>query len=202
VKALIGTKLGMIQITAENGRVLPVTLVKAGPCVVTQVKNEEIDGYRAVQLSYGESKKLSKPLGGHVKKAKVSPAKLKEFRNNLSEELKVGDKLEVDVFEVGDKVKVTGINRGKGFAGTIKRHNFNSGPKSHGSKNVRKPGSIGSMYPQKVYKGRKMAGQYGARKSSVKNVEIALISKEESLIGIKGSLPGAAKGLISIEEVK
>src|SRR5690606_1355807 len=162
MKALLGTKVGMTQILSEDGVATPVTLIQAGPCTVTQVKTVETDGYNAVQIGYGEGKNLSKAVAGHVKAAKVTPKVLREVRVENLDEIKVGDAINVDTFEVGESVNVTGTSKGKGFAGTVKRHNFNTSKRTHGGNgNVRKVGSIGSMYPQKVFKGKRMPGRMG-----------------------------------------
>ena len=197
MKTLLGTKLGMTQLLAEDGRAVPVTLIQAGPVTVTQVKTVETDGYNAVQIAYGEGKNLSKAVAGHVKSAKVTPKFLREVRVDEPVEAKVGDSFDVSVFAIGDTVDATGISKGKGFAGTVKRHNFNTSKKSHGGNgNVRKPGSIGSMYPQKVFKGKKMSGRMGAEQVTVKNLEIAYVDPETNLIGVRGAVPGPRKGLI------
>lgn len=198
MKALIGRKIGMTQILKEDGTVVPVSLVQAGPVTVTAVKTEETDGYDAVQLGFGESKRLSKPVMGHVKKAGVNPAILKEFRGQF-EEAQVGASFDVTVFEVGESVKVSGKSKGKGFAGTVKRHNFNTGPKSHGSRNYRKPGSIGSMYPQKIFKGKRMAGRMGGEDMALVNQKVAYVDVEKNLIGILGGVPGAKGSIVIIE---
>lgn len=197
MKTLLGTKLGMTQLLADDGRAVPVTLVQAGPVTVTQVKTIETDGYNAVQVAYGAGKNLSKAVAGHVKPAKVTPKHIREFRVDELPEVKVGDEINVSVFAVGDTIDATGISKGKGFAGTVKRHNFNTSKKTHGGNgNVRKPGSIGSMYPQKVFKGKKMAGRMGAERVTVKNLEVAYVDPETNLIGLKGAVPGPRKGLI------
>ena len=197
MKTLLGTKLGMTQLLAEDGRAVPVTLIQAGPVTVTQVKTVETDGYNAVQIAYGEGKNLSKAVAGHVKSAKVTPKFLREVRVDEPVEAKVGDSFDVSVFAIGDTVDATGISKGKGFAGTVKRHNFNTSKKTHGGNgNVRKPGSIGSMYPQKVIKGKKMSGRMGAEQVTVKNLEIAYVDPETNLIGVRGAVPGPRKGLI------
>ena len=197
VKTLLGTKLGMTQLLAEDGRAVPVTLIQAGPVTVTQVKTVETDGYNAVQIAYGEGKNLSKAVAGHVKSAKVTPKFLREVRVDEPVEAKVGDSFDVSVFAIGDTVDATGISKGKGFAGTVKRHNFNTSKKTHGGNgNVRKPGSIGSMYPQKVFKGKKMSGRMGAEQVTVKNLEIAYVDPETNLIGVRGAVPGPRNGLI------
>lgn len=200
MKALLGTKIGMTQIISESGAAIPVTLIQAGPLTVTQVKSVETDGYNAVQVAYGEGKNLSKAVAGHVKSAKVSPKHIREFRvETLPENMKVGDTIDVTEFALGDIVDATGTSKGKGFAGTVKRHNFNTSKKTHGGNgNVRKPGSIGSMYPQKVFKGKRMAGRMGADRVTVKNLEVAYVDAASNLIGLKGAVPGPKKGLIII----
>ncbi len=198
MKALLGTKIGMTQIISEDGRAVPVTLIQAGPVTVTQVKTVEADGYNAVQVAYGEGKNLSKAVAGHVKTAKVTPKYIREFRvDTLPEDLKVGDVIDVTKFELGDMVDATGTSKGKGFAGTVKRHNFNTSKSTHGGNGyVRKPGSIGSMYPQKIFKGKRMAGRMGHERVTVKNLEVAYVDAASNLIGLKGAVPGPKKGLI------
>ena len=197
VKTLLGTKLGMTQLLADDGKAVPVTLIQAGPVTVTQVKTVETDGYNAVQVAYGEGKNLSKAVAGHVKSAEVTPKYIREFRVDDLSEVKVGDTFDVSAFAVGDSVDATGTSKGKGFAGGIKRHNFKRHRKTHGGKgNTRKPGSIGSMYPQKVFKGKRMAGHMGAERVTVKNLEVAYVDPATNLIGVKGAVPGPRKGLI------
>lgn len=200
MKALLGTKIGMTQIISEDGVATPVTLIQAGPVTVTQVKTVDTDGYNAVQVAYGEGKNLSKAVAGHVKSAQVTPKKIREFRvDELPEDLKVGDKIDVSQFVLGDVVDATGTSKGKGFAGTVKRHNFNTSKKSHGGNGyVRKPGSIGSMYPQKVFKGKRMAGRMGHDRVTVKNLVVAYVDPTNNLIGLRGAVPGPNKGLIII----
>lgn len=200
MKALLGTKIGMTQIISEDGVATPVTLIQAGPVTVTQVKSVETDGYNAVQVAYGEGKNLSKAVAGHTKPAQVTPKHIREFRvAELPEGLKVGDTIDVTQFALGDIVDATGTSKGKGFAGTVKRHNFNTSKKTHGGNgNVRKPGSIGSMYPQKVFKGKRMAGRMGHDRVTVKNLEVAYVDNINNLIGLKGAVPGPRKGLIVI----
>ena len=200
MKALLGTKIGMTQIIGEDGVTIPVTLIQAGPCTVTQVKTVETDGYNAVQVAYGEGKNLSKAVAGHVKPAGVTPKELREFRVDELGEVKVGDTWDVTEFELGDAVDATGISKGKGFAGTIKRHNFKRHRKTHGGKgNTRKPGSIGSMYPQKIFKGKRMAGHMGHEQVTVRNLQVAYVSAADNLIGVKGAVPGPKKGLIVLD---
>ena len=203
MKALLGTKIGMTQIIGEDGVTIPVTLIQAGPVTVTQVKSVETDGYNAVQVAYGEGKNLSKAVAGHVKSAGVTPKEIREFVIDDLGELKVGDSWDVTEFELGDAIDATGVSKGKGWAGTIKRHNFKRHRKTHGGKgNTRKPGSIGSMYPQKIFKGKRMAGHMGAEQVTVKNLKVAYISTADNLIGVKGAVPGPKKGLIVLGGAK
>ena len=200
MKTLLGTKIGMTQIISKEGAAIPVTLIKAGPVTVTQIKSVEKDGYNAVQVAYGEGKNLSKAVAGHLKSAKVSPKFLREFRiEEIPAHLTVGSTLDVSAFSLGDLVDVTGTSKGKGFAGNVKRHNFNTSKNTHGGKgNVRRPGSIGSMYPQRVFPGKRMAGRMGHDKVTVKNLVVAYIDGESNLIGLRGAVPGPKKGLVVI----
>ena len=203
MKALLGTKIGMTQIIGEDGVTIPVTLIQAGPVTVTQVKSVETDGYNAVQVAYGEGKNLSKAVAGHVKTAGVTPKEIREFVIDDLGELKVGDSWDVTEFELGDVIDATGVSKGKGWAGTIKRHNFKRHRKTHGGKgNTRRVGSIGSMYPQKIFKGKRMAGHMGAEQVTVKNLKVAYISAADNLIGVKGAVPGPKKGLIVLGGAK
>jgi large subunit ribosomal protein L3 len=200
MKVIIGTKIGMTQIIGEDGLVTPVTILQAGPITATQIKTVETDGYNAVQFGYGQGKNLSKSVTGHVKKASVTPKILKEFRTDSAADLKVGDSISVEAFEIGDKVTVTGTSKGKGFAGTVKRWNFQESRNTHGFKgDIRKVGSIGSMYPQKVFKGKRMPGRMGHDQVTVKNLIVAYIDKENNLIGLKGAVPGPKKGIVTVE---
>ena len=204
MKALITRKVGMASIIADDGALTPVTLLSASPCVVTQVKTVDTDGYTAVQLGFEEAKKVAKPQEGHFKNSGVMPKVVREMRvEEVEEGLTSGSKLEADVFNVGDVVNVTGISKGKGFAGTIKRHNFQRGRKTHGGNgNVRKPGSIGSMYPQKIFKGKRMAGQMGHEQVTVRNLKIALVDTVNQVIGVVGAVPGPRKGIIIVKGAK
>ena len=203
MQVILGTKIGMTQIIGEDGVVTPVTILQAGPATVTQIKTVETDGYNAVQVGYGLGKNLSKSVAGHVKKAgeNINPKILKEFRvDEIPEGLKLGDTFTVESFKLGDKVAVTGTSKGKGCAGTVKRHNFNESRNTHGFKgNIRRVGSIGSMYPQKVFKGRKMPGRMGYDTVTVKNLTVAYVDTEKNLLGLKGAVPGPRKGIISVE---
>ena len=202
MQVILGTKIGMTQIIGEDGVVTPVTIIQAGPATVTQIKTVESDGYNAVQLGYGQGKNLSKSVSGHVKKAgeNINPKILKEFRTESAPELSLGDVITVESFKLGDKVSVTGISKGKGFAGTVKRWNFNESRNTHGFKgDIRKVGSIGSMYPQKVWKGKRMPGRMGHDQVTVKNLVVAYIDVANNLIGLKGAVPGPKKGTVTIE---
>lgn len=200
MQVIIGTKVGMTQIIGEDGTVTPITVLKADPATVTQIKTVESDGYNAVQLGSGLGKNLSKPVAGHVKKAGVTPKTLREFRTDAAPEVKVGDQLTVAEFAVGDKVTVTGTSKGKGFAGTVKRWNFNESRNTHGFQgNIRRVGSIGSMYPQKVFKGKKMPGRMGHDTVTVKNLVVAYVDAEKGLLGLKGAVPGPRKGIVMVE---
>jgi len=200
MKALLGTKIGMTQIISKDGVAIPVTLIQAGPVTVTQVKTVDSDGYTAVQMAYGEGKNLSKAVAGHTLSAKVTPKHIREIRvSELPEGISVGSTFDVTTFALGDIVDATGVSKGKGFAGTVKRHNFLTSRHTHGGKgDVRKPGSIGSMYPQKVFKGKRMAGRMGHDRVTVKNLVVAYIDLENNLIGLRGAVPGPKKGLIII----
>jgi large subunit ribosomal protein L3 len=200
MKTLLGTKIGMTQILGENGVMIPITLIQAGPCTVTQVKTDETDGYTAVQIGYGSGKNLSNAVAGHVKAAGVTPKVIREVRvDSVTEDVTVGASFDVSMFSVGDNVNVTGTSKGKGFAGTVKRHNFNTSKSTHGGNGyVRKPGSIGSMYPQKIFKGKRMAGQMGAEQVTVRNLAVAYVDAEQNLLGVKGAIPGPRKGIVVI----
>jgi len=203
MKTLLGTKLGMTQILDAEGTMTPVTILQVGPCTVTQVKSDEKDGYNAVQIGYGLGKNLSNAVAGHVKAANVTPKIIREVRVDELGEYKIGDEFKADIFEIGDSVDVTGTSKGKGWAGTIKRHNFTRHRKTHGGKgNTRKVGSIGSMYPQKVFKGKRMAGQMGYEQVTVKNLTVAYIDVENNLVGVKGAVPGPKKGNIVLKGAK
>ena len=205
VAAIIGKKLGMTQIFREDGTVVPVTVIEAGPCKVTAVRNEERDGYAAVQLAFGEAPegKLTRAELGHLKKAGAGALRhLAEFRDEdlgAEEGPKIGDDVTVTSFEEGQRVKVSGVSVGKGFQGGIKRHNFSRGPVTHGSHNVRAPGSIGaSAFPARVFKGMKMPGQMGNKRATQKGLEIADIDAERNLLLIKGSVPGGRNAVVEV----
>jgi len=204
MKALITRKVGMTSTIAEDGAVTAVTLLSASPCVITQVKTDETDGYIAVQLGFEEAKQTNtnKAQQGHFKKSgEIMPKIVREFRvSEITEDLKVGESISPEVFSVGDVVHVTGTSKGKGWAGTIKRHNFHRQRKTHGGKgNTRKVGSIGSMYPQHILKGKKMAGQYGHEQVTVRNLKVALVDAERNLIGVTGAVPGPRKSIVVLK---
>lgn len=203
MKALIARKLGMTSTIAEDGVVQAITLLSVANHTVLHHKTEEKDGYTAIQVGTETAKKLSKSVAGHVLKSKAMPKIIREFRiDEIPEELAVGSTISADVFSVGDNVSATGITKGKGWAGTIRRHNFHRGRKTHGGRSYRRPGSIGSMYPQHVFKGTRMAGQLGGDQVTTRNLKIALVDMERGLIGITGSVPGPNKSLIVIKGSK
>ena len=199
---ILGTKVGMTQIFDESGFAVPVTVIKAGPCVITQIKSNEKEGYNAIQIGYAESspQKMTKPCLGHLAKSNLPPLKhLKEYRVALTDSFTVAQKIGVDSFQIGQKVNVSGTTIGKDFAGTVKRYNFTRGPMTHGSKNHREPGSIGQgSTPAKVHKGKKMAGRLGGSKTTIKNLEIIYINSQDNLLVIRGSIPGKSGNLLSI----
>lgn len=200
MKFILGKKLGMSQIFDENKKVIPVTLVEAGPCFVTDIKKTEKDNYSAVQVGFNEAKKLNKAQAGHLKGLK-SLKVLKEFRlsSDQNSELKRGDEIRVDIFSLGQKVRVSAISKGKGFAGVVKRHGFAGGPASHGQKHtLRAPGSIGCAFPERVLKGKKMAGRMGSDRVTVKNLKIAKIDQENNILAIKGAVPGSPGTIVEI----
>ena len=203
--AIIGRKLGMTQVFTDDGTVVPVTVIEAGPCPVTAIRDPERDGYSAVQLAFGEvaERKLSKAELGHLKKAGAGPLRtVVEFRDaelGGDEDPKIGDTVTVESFEPGQKIKVSGVGIGKGFAGTIKRHNFHRGPVSHGSHNVRAPGSIGaSADPARVFKGTRMPGRLGGGRVTQLGLEVFQVDAERNLLLVKGSVPGSRNGVVEV----
>jgi|TARA_B110000967_G_scaffold171840_1_gene182503 large subunit ribosomal protein L3 len=200
---ILGNKIGMTQIVDELGNLVPVTILRAGPCTVTQIKTVETDGYDSVQLGYAQasSKILNKPQIGHLEKVGVPLLRyLHEYKVSGTNELTLGENLGVDIFAAGNLVDVTGKSIGKGFAGLQKRHNFGRGPMTHGSKNHRAPGSIGAgTTPGRVYPGKKMAGQLGAKQVTIKKLKVLIVDAENNLIIVKGAVPGKPGNLISIQ---
>lgn len=203
-KGLIGKKIGMTQIFDENGNMIPVTVIEAGPCVVVQKKTTENDGYEAVQVGYGDVKanRVTKPMGGHFKKADVAPKKvLKEFRLADTSAVNVGDILKADIFAAGEYVDVVGKSKGKGTAGVIKRWNFGRLRESHGTGPVaRHGGSLGVIDPARIFKGKKMAGHLGSERVTVQNLSVVKVDVENNLIAIKGSVPGPKGGIVVIAD--
>ena len=193
----------MTSTIAEDGTVLAVTLLSASPCVITQIKTDETDGYQALQIGFEETKRVNKAQENHFKAAKCSPKVVREFRTEdveLAEDLKVGSELTAEVFSVGDVVEVTGTSKGKGYAGTIKRHNFHRQRKTHGGKgDTRKVGSIGSMYPQHIFKGKKMAGRMGQDRVTVKNLKVAIVDAEKGILAVTGAVPGPRKSIVLVK---
>jgi large subunit ribosomal protein L3 len=206
MKALITRKLGMTSTIAEDGTVTAVTLLSASPCVITQIKDIDTDGYKAVQVGFEEAKRVNKPQENHFKNAKSTPKIVREFRTeaiDLPDDLAVGTSLTAEVFSIGDVVDVVGTSKGKGYAGTIKRHNFHRQRKTHGGKgNTRQPGSIGSMYPQKIFKGKKMAGRMGSDRVTVKNLKVAIVDAEKGILAVSGAVPGPRKSIVLVKGVK
>ena len=204
LKAIIGTKVGMTQVFKEDGTLLPVTVVKAGPCVVVQKKTVEGEGYNALQLGFGEIrvKLVNKPKAGHFKKAGVEPMRyLREFRTDDVAEYEVGQELKVDVFAEGDKVDATGISKGRGFKGVLARHGQHRGPMTHGSRYHRRPGSMGACsYPGKVFKGKKLPGHTGVERVTIQNLEVVMVNAEKDMLLIKGAIPGANGQLVTIKK--
>ncbi len=202
-KAIIGKKIGMTQIFDEKGKVIPVTVIEAGPCTIAQIKTIETDGYNAVQLGYGEVKpsKVNKPETGHFKKASLTPKKhLREFRLDSLEGLKVGDELKADVFTAGDKVDVQGTTKGKGFQGVIKRHGQSRGPMGHGSMYHRRPGSMGpTSTPGRVFKGKKLPGHMGVETVTIQNLDVVRVDMDKNVILVKGSVPGVKGAILKIK---
>ena len=206
MQAIIGKKLGMTRYFDESGRSSAATVIEAGPCYITQIKTKETDGYNAVQMGFGEAKvkSVSKPESGHYAKAGLKPAQvLKEFRDFVStQELKPGDAVTVDQFKAGDIVTITGVSKGKGFAGVMRRHGFGGGEQTHGqSDRWRAPGSIGqSSYPSRVFKGTRMAGRLGGERVSTLGLTILKVDPDNNLLIVKGAVPGATKGIVLIRK--
>lgn len=204
-KGLVAKKLGMTSLFSPEGKYIPVTVLKVGPCVVTQIKKDETDGYTAIQLGFGSKKetKTNKPLKGHFKKSgDACFSTLKEVGVDKPEDYTLGQTVGSEIFAIGEKVNVTGTSKGRGFSGVIKRHGFHGGRMTHGCKNHRVPGSIGcSAWPAKVIRGKRMPGQYGVETNTVRNLEIVDIRPEENLILLKGPVPGFRSGIVTINKV-
>ena len=203
MKGILGKKLGMTQIFTEAGDVIPVTVVEAGPVVVTQIKTTEKEGYNAVQVGYGEvkEKSLNKPQKGHLAAANVLKKHLKEFRMDSVEGYTVGQEIKADIFAAGEKIDVTGTSKGKGFQGPIKRHGQSRGPESHGSRYHRRPGSMGACsFPGRVFKNKKLAGHMGSVTVTVQNLEVVRVDAEKNLLLVKGAIPGAKGSVVTVKE--
>ena len=201
-KAIIGEKLGMTQVFKDD-LMIPVTVIKAGPCVVTQLKSAEKDGYKAVQLGYGELKagRANQPMQGHFKKASCEPTRFLAELPLDPDEYKTGQKIKVDIFEEGDHADVTGVSKGKGFAGVVKRWGFAGGPASHGSRFHRAPGAIGQCAsPSRVFKGKKMPGRMGGDRVTVQNLQVVVVDRDKGLLLVKGAVPGAKGTMVLIRE--
>lgn len=203
MKGILGKKVGMTQIFTDKGVVIPVTAVEAGPMVVTQIKTVDKDGYNAIQIGFEDAKEkgLNKPKKGHLAAANVLKKHLKEFRVDSVEGYTVGQEIKADVFEAGAKIDVTGISKGKGFQGPIKRHGQSRGPETHGSRYHRRPGSMGACsYPGRVFKNKKLAGHMGSVKVTVQNLEVVKVDADKNLILVKGAIPGAKGSVVTIKE--
>jgi len=201
-KAILGTKLGMLQIFDDSGRVVPVTVIQAGPCTVTQRKTKENDGYEAIQVGYLPAKenRLTKPLKGHFTKQGAAPMRrLREFRLDDCSSYEVGKAFKADVFSAGDVVDVTGVSKGKGFQGAIKRHGFHRGPMEHGSKYHRRTGSLGAKGPARVFPGRPAPGRMGGDVVTIQGLHVVRVDADKDLILIKGAVPGAKRGVVLIK---
>lgn len=203
MKGILGKKIGMTQIFTEHGEVIPVTVVEAGPVVVTQIKTTENDGYTAIQVGFQDAKEksLNKPQKGHLAAANTLKKHLKEFRVDSVEEYTVGQEIKADLFAAGELIDVTGISKGKGFQGPIKRHGQSRGPETHGSRYHRRPGSMGACsYPGRVFKNKKLAGHMGSVKVTVQNLEVVRVDAEKNFILVKGAIPGAKGSVVTIKE--
>ena len=203
MKGILGKKIGMTQIFTEHGEVIPVTVVEAGPVVVTQIKTTENDGYTAIQVGFQDAKEkaLNKPQKGHLAAANTLKKHLKEFRVDSVEEYTVGQEIKADLFAAGELIDVTGISKGKGFQGPIKRHGQSRGPETHGSRYHRRPGSMGACsYPGRVFKNKKLAGHMGSVKVTVQNLEVVRVDADKNFILVKGAIPGAKGSVVTIKE--
>jgi large subunit ribosomal protein L3 len=202
-KAILATKVGMTQVFDEQGRAIPVTVLQAGPCFVSQVKNVETDGYSSIQLGFGEKKehRVNRPMRGHFLRAKIQPCRyVREFRVKDVKQYAIGQELRADLFSPGEQVDVSAISRGKGFAGSIKRLGFSRGPETHGSHYHRGPGSMGSITANRVFKGRPLPGRMGGRRRTVQNLSIVMADSEKNILLVRGSIPGPQGGLVEVKE--
>lgn len=206
MRGMLGKKLGMTSIFSEDGRLIPVTVVKVGPCVVTQIKTDATDGYNALQVGFDskKEKRTTKPLKGHFDKCGGGRYRyLREFEVESTDEYTLGQKVTLDLFKVGEFIDVTGTTKGRGFSGVMKRHGFGGGRKTHGSRSHRIPGSVGcSAWPAKIIKGKKMPGHYGGDRKTVRNLQIVDIRPEDNVVLVKGAVPGCKNGLLEIKKLK
>lgn len=201
-KGILGKKIGMTQVFAEHGEMIPVTVIEAGPCVVLQKKGLESDGYESIQLGFQDKKasRYNQPEKGHAQKADTAPKRyVREFRNVNMEDYEVGQEVKADVFEKGEIVDVTGLSKGKGFQGSIKRHGFSIGPMSHGSRYHRGSGSLGAVDPMRVFKGRPLPGRMGGQNKTIQKLEVIRVDVERNLLLIKGSIPGAKNSFVTVK---
>lgn len=201
MKGILGKKLGMVEVFDEAGEAIPVTVIEAGPCPVVEKKTTAVHGYNAIQLGFGEQKpgRINKPLAGHLAKNKIRPVRaLREIRVDDPEAYQIGQEVRVDIFQTGELVDVTGISKGRGFAGGIKRHGFHRGPMYHGSKYHRRPGSLGAKGPARVFKGRKLPGRAGGERVTVQNLKVVRVDPQRNLLLVRGPVPGIRDGLLII----
>jgi large subunit ribosomal protein L3 len=203
MEGILGRKVGITRIFEEKGKSLSVTIIEAGPCIITQKKLKDSEGYEAIQLGFGPRKKVSKPLAGQFARAKAEPVRfLKEFRVESADNYEVGKKIEVDIFKPGDYLDIVGISKGRGFAGVMKRWGFSGGPATHGAHHWhRRPGSIGqATYPGRVFKGKKMPGRMGPKRVTIQNLKVVKVEPQENLLLVKGAVPGAKGGLLLLRK--
>ena len=203
-KGMLGKKIGMTSVFAADGSLVPVTVIQVGPCVVTQVKTQKTDGYDAIQMGFDEKpmKRCTKPMAGHLgKSGNTGYRTLREFRMDSLEGIEVGQTITADMLSVGDKIAVSGVSKGRGFQGTVKRHGFGRGPETHGCRNHREPGSVGcSAWPSKIVKGKRMPGHMGVDRVTVKNLTVVDVRPEQNIVLIKGAIPGSKTGLLEIRK--
>lgn len=198
---ILGKKIGMTRFFDKTGNIIPATIILADSCIVSQIKTKDHDGVNSVQLGFGENKKNTKPLTGHLKKSAAHSRTMKEFKVEDVDSYKIGQKVAVDTFQEGDLVRVSATSKGKGYAGVVKRHHFRGGPKSHGSDQHRAPGSIGSQQPQHVLKGRRMAGHMGFERITIKNLPVVQVDIDKNLLVLKGSVPGPKLSVLEIRKI-
>lgn len=201
MKGILGKKIGSSSFF-DNEKTIPVTLIEAGPCYITQIKTKEKDGYNAIQIGCGSYKKISKPLKGHLKKIEKNLKYFKEIKVDEPSQYKIGEKIDVSIFQENEKVDISGVSKGRGFSGRIKRWGQKRGPKTHGSHHIRDVGSVGSMFPQRVVKGKKLPGRYGGKTVTLRNLQIVKIDPSSNMIIVKGAIPGAKGNLVFLRSSK